>query len=139
MARVTPQEYAQNWYQGLTGSTDKIAKGIQRVTVSPAEKAIAAQAKMLANLQQAVTSGKWAAGLRKTTLASWQDAAIKKGIPRIQNGATEAQPKVAEMANKLLPFIDAAVAKINQMPKNTLQDSANRASAFVLEMGKYRG
>lgn len=138
MARVTPSEYGAKWSQNLQNAQTSIQRGIERVSESPMEKAVAKQNKLVQNFNAAVQSGKWAANTKAVTLADWKQAALTKGLPRIGQGAMAAQNKMASFGEKLLPAIDAARAKIQNMPDLTLSDNIARMTTFVTEMSKFK-
>lgn len=138
MAKLTASEFAEKWARRLQASAPDIQKGISRVDQSPTEKAAAKQDKMLQNVTAAVQSGKWAAGLRRVTLSDWKSAATNKGIPRISQGVTGAQPKVTEFATQLLSFQDSLQGKIQSMPDLTLEDSINRMNTWVRGMATFK-
>lgn len=138
MAKVTPQQFAEKWARRLQSAAPDITNGINRVDTSPTEKAAAKQDKMLANVTAAIQSGKWSRGLSRVTLADWKKAAIEKGVPRIAQGASGAQPKVTNFASQLLPFQDTLVAQVKSMPDLTLEDSIARMTTFVRGMSKFQ-
>lgn len=138
MARVTPDEFASKWASRLSGATEDVRRGVQRVTEAPTQKAAAKKDKMKTKLVQAIDSGKWERALRAVDLGSWQAAFMEKGINRIASGAQASQRKMSEFASKLLPHIDAAVSKIQSMPDVTLEDNINRMTAFIREMAKFK-
>lgn len=138
MSRITPQEAAAKWASRLSGSTTEIQRGVDAVTESPTAKAAAKKDKMLNNLTRAVQSGKWEAGLNRVSLAQWKEAIKSKGIPRIANGATQAQPKMAQFMSQLLPFQDSLKSEIDSMPDLSLDDSINRASAWIRGMANFK-
>src|SRR5574342_446417 len=115
MAKVSPQDAARDWADGLSSKTAKIQRGIEAVTVSPTMKAAADPQKYLLGVQRAVTNGKYANNLKKVSLQDWQRAAIEKGLPRIGPGAQQATTKMADFFAQLFPFQDAAVAKVRAM------------------------
>lgn len=135
--KVTAQELADRWTAGLSGATQQISDGIDRVTVSPTSQAAKAKTKMLQNLTAAVNSGKWEAGLNRVSLADWQTAMKEKGVPRIAQGAAAANGKMAQFAAQLIPYENQLQATINNMPSLTLQDSIARASAWITGMSKF--
>ncbi len=138
MAKLTASEFAEKWQRRLSAAAPDIQKGINRVDVSPTEKAAAKQDKMLANITASVQSGKWAAGLRRVSISDWKRAAIEKGIPRISQGVSGAGPKVTDFASQLLPFQDSLKSQVDNMPDLTLEDSINRMSTWVRGMSKFR-
>lgn len=138
MAKITPQEFAEKWARRLTASTPDIQRGVNRVDVSPTEKAANKKDKMLTNLTQAVQSGKWEAGLRKVTLQDWKKQIIEKGIPRINQGVQGAQGQVADFAGQLLSYQDTIKQEIERMPDMTLEDNINRMTAWVRRMSQFK-
>lgn len=138
MAKVTPDEFQEKHARRLKGATEDIRRGIAKVTVAPTAQAAAKQEKMKARLMAKIDDGTWAARLKAVTLTDWQSAATNVGIGRIAQGIDNAAPKVIAFAQQLLPAVDAAKAKIEGMPDLTLEDSINRMSSFIREMGKFR-
>jgi hypothetical protein len=127
---------AEKWGRNLKNSTEDMRRGIERVTEAPSQKAIAAQAKMLEKLMEAIQSGRWAAGLEKVGLDDWKKAMTDKGLRRISAGVDGASDKMREFADWLLTRVDNAKAKINDMPSVTLEDNVNRMVTYIREMAK---
>lgn len=138
MAKLTAQQFADKWARRLQAASPDIQSGINRVDVSPTEKAASKQDKMLQNVTASIQSGKWAEGLRRVTLSDWKNAAINKGIPRISQGVTGAGPKVQQFAQQLLTFQDGLQSKITSMPDLTLEDSINRMTTWVRGMSTFK-
>lgn len=139
MARInmTPEEFAAKQAARLKGSINEIQSGINKVTEAPTAKAAKKQDKMLAGVQAAVQSGKWAARLNSVSLEEWKKKAIEKGLGRIASGIDGAHDKVVSFASQLLPYEAALQDKISKMPDLTLEDSINRMTTFVREMSKF--
>lgn len=138
MAKVTPQQFADKWGRRMQSATTDIQNGVNRVDTAPTQKAAAKKDKMLANVTQAIQSGKWEAGLNRVSLADWKTAMVQKGIPRISQGVQGATTKVTNFASQLLPFQDALQGQIQSMPDLTLADSVNRMVAWVNGMSKFK-
>lgn len=138
MARVTAQQFAQKWQTNLSGATQYIQAGVQKVSTPPGQKAAAQAQVMLANLTAAVTSGMWARRVGAVSLSDWQSAIITKGIPRIASGAQAALAKMTAVGTDLLAAVDASVAIVNQTPRGNLQTNIQRAVTFMTEMNKRR-
>lgn len=134
MPAVTAQQYWQRWSDGMNAAGDKMRAGINRVQITPAAAAIAAQSKMRANWLQAVDSGKWANNLGAMTLAIWQRAMIDKGIPRIADGVRGSQTRVTNFANALLAFETNLQNQVRAMPNITPQDREARVLAWMRGM-----
>lgn len=135
MARVTPEEYQEKHAQRLKNALPEVRAGIERVTVNPMAKAAAQADKWVHGVTQ--SKNKWATNTAAVSLDQWKHAALTKGVDRISQGIDAAAGKVTAFAAKLLPAVDAAVAKINGMPSTTLEDNIARASTYMREMAKF--
>jgi hypothetical protein len=136
MAKITPQEAAQKWSRNLGAASADIQRGIERVDQAPGAKAARQKGLYVQRVQQ--QADKWANNVANVSLGEWQKAAIEKGVPRIADGAAKAEGKMAAFMNDLLPHIDAGKARIDAMPKGSLADSKNRASAWIDHMASFR-
>ena len=119
------------WQRNLSGATEKIREGIQSVTVSPTETALARKDNYLQGVQNAVANGTYEAGLRSVSLEDWKQAALTKGVARISAGAAAAQGKVQRFMDVWLPTQADLSRRIEQMPKGTIADSQARAAAAI--------
>lgn len=138
MARLTATEFQDKHSRRLKAAVEDVRRGIDRVTESPTEKAAAKQDKMLTNLTAAVSSGKWAAGLKRVSLDEWKKKARDVGVNRIAAGIDAAKDKVIDFANQILPYIDRAQSEISNMPDVTLDDNINRMNTFVRRMAQFK-
>ena len=138
MAKLTAAEFQEKHARRLKAAVEDVRKGIDRVTENPCEKAAAKQDKMLTNLTAAVSSGKWAAGLKRVSLEDWKKKARDIGVNRIAAGIDGAKDKVISFAEALLPHIDREKAKIASMPDVTLDDNINRLTSFVRGMANFK-
>jgi len=138
MARLTPTEFQEKHARRLSAAVEDVRKGIDKVTVNPCELAAAKQDKMLANLTAAVNDGRWAAGLKRVSLAEWKDKAKNVGAGRITQGINAAKLKVIAFAEELLPHTDAGQAKLTTMPDITLEDNIARMTSFIRHMAEFK-
>jgi hypothetical protein len=134
MTAQTPDQVAAAWAQRLGGATQKITAGVQAVTVAPGQAAARQKAVYAQNTAAAVD--KWASRVAAVPLATWQEAVVNKGIPRIASGATAAQPKFAAFMGQLLPFVSSAVATLP--PRGNLDQNINRMTAFSRKMATFK-
>lgn len=130
----TPEQAAQGWVQGLTTKTDKITRGVQGVTVPPGQAAARQKAVYLAQVQANVD--RWAANSAAVSLQSWQQDMINKGIPRIAQGATASQQKMAAFFQQLLPAIDNA--KSNLPPRGNFEANMARLTQYLTKMHGFK-
>jgi len=138
MAKLTAAEFQEKHARRLKASVEDVRRGIDRVTENPCEKAAMKQDKMLTNLTSAVSSGKWAAGLKRVSLEAWKGKARDIGVNRIAAGIDGAKDKVTSFAEVLLPHIDRQLAKIKGMPDTTLDDNINRMTTFIRGMSEMK-
>lgn len=138
MVKVTPDEFAEKWSKNLSASLDYIRRGVEKTTVAPSAKAIEAKEKLKRRWLEAIDKGVWENALKKYTLDQWKKDMLEKGIPRIPDGADKAKPKMKEFGAKLLPYIDAGLAKIKEMPAITLEDSIRRATEWIRYMAQFK-
>ena len=135
--RVSPEEFADKHARNLKNSIEDIRRGIERVSEAPTAKAAAAQDKMLTRLEEAVRSGKWARGLQRVSLDEWKQKALEKGVNRIAAGIDAARDKQIEFARQLLEYENRLLSEIERMPDLTLEDSINRAVAWIRGMSRF--
>jgi len=138
MPKVTSDEFVEKWGRKLKASTDDIRRGVEKVTESPTAKAASKSDKWLARVSADETKRRFEAGLKSVSLEDWKSKMINKGVGRVAAGVDGAKDKVRTFADKLLPHIDSALAKIKDMPDLTLDDSINRMTTFIREMSKLK-
>jgi len=100
--------------------------------------ALAQEEKMVTNFNLAMADGKWSRAMQRVSLEDWRKAMINKGIPRMAQGAKEAQGKMEEFMREFLPFITAAQEEIHAMPSMTLEDNIERAVAWMRRLSGFQ-
>lgn len=128
---LSPQQVAEKWRSNTSNAQQAFKDGVNGVTISPMEKAAAAQDRFLSGIQQAVSSGRWAAGLRSRTLEQWKASMTGKGAARIAGGVADAVPKMVAFMTTWLPLQQQLRDRVAAMPKGSVADSINRA-AFAI-------
>lgn len=128
-----PAASAQKWANNLGAAGPAIAAGVQGVTVAPGQAAARQKDAYVQNVQAA--AGKWATNVAAVPLGDWQNAMLNKGVPRIQSGATAAQPKFQNFLTALMPAIESARAGLP--PRGNLQQNMARMNQFVTAMSKF--
>jgi hypothetical protein len=117
------------WVQGAQAGTTKWIDGIRNTPKDPTALAVAQQASMLANVTAAVTSGRWAAGLRKAGKSKWQSNSDAKQA-NYGAGVAQGEPAYIAAMSVWLPFMSTVQSSIATMPKGTLAASQARANAW---------
>jgi hypothetical protein len=136
MARTTPQELAAKWAKRTKAATPEYQAGIRRVTEAPGVAAAREADRMVAGVQEAVSSGKWQERVAGVSLGSWQQSAIDKGTQRIAAGVDGAESDMAQFATELLQFEDNLVAQLP--PKGDLAANMARMNQFVGGMANFK-
>lgn len=127
--RSDPQTATAKWVAGMQNATAQITRGVNAVQVSPGQLAAAAADKWLQKVTQA--KPKFIAGVQRLTLQDWQQAMVNYGIPRISQGATQKQAKMANFQTEWLAFLNANQSKIDRMPTTTIEDGIAKVTAQI--------
>lgn len=134
MARLNAAQYLDKWGRRLSAAGTDISNGVDRTTKDPGALAAAAKAIWSQKLADPAVQNSWATNVAAVGAANWKNAMKTKGIPRLQQGITQAQAtKVARITN-LLSAVDAAVADANTQPRGTLDQNIARSVAFQRSM-----
>lgn len=133
--RADAQMATTKWLQNIGTATERMKQGAMNVTTAPGQKAAAAADKWLQRVQQ--SQAKYKNNVSRVSLQQWQDAYVNVGIPRVSQGAQAKQAKYNAAMADFLPYLAQGVAKIDAMPKVTLQDSIARATAMIQHNANY--
>jgi hypothetical protein len=133
--KVTPEQATTKWLNNINTAGDRMKTGAMNVQVAPGQKAAAAADKWLMRVQQ--SQAKYKNNVSRVSLQEWQNAYITVGIPRVSQGAAAKQAKYTAAMADFIPYLTQGVAKIDAMPKVTLQDSIARAVAMINHNAAY--
>jgi hypothetical protein len=132
------QTTLDKWVRNTQAGIPSYKAGVMAVTVAPTQKA-AQQAQYYAQqVQAAVDSGRYQAGLQAVSLQDWQQAATGKGANRIAAGVQAAQPKVQAFLTQFLPFVASVKQRIASMPKGGTAEADARMLAAVQLMRTFK-
>lgn len=127
MPKISARDGAEKWSRRTKAATQDVAAGVDRVTVNPADLAIASIDKMRARLLEALDSGKVEAGLKRVTLESWKKAMKEIGVGRIASGVDgKGNAKMQAFAEEFYPFLEGIQRELEGMPDTTFEDSVNK-------------
>ena len=118
-----------SWVAGAQGGTQNWVDGIQNTPKDPTALAILQQASMLSNVTAAVTSGRWAAGLRRAGKAKWQSNSLAKQA-NYGAGVVAGESAYIAAMSTWLPFMATVQSQIASMAKGTLAASQARSNAW---------
>ena len=126
----TLQQTVANYVASAPVAQQNYVSGINASTKPIVQAAVAAQGAMVANFNQAVTSGLWANRLQAVGDAGIKAAAVAKAT-NYSTGITAGQGKYQARMQTWLPIIDNAAATVDAMPSGTLAASINRVTQFM--------
>ena len=134
MARTNAQQWLSKWGTNLNAAGTYITNGVKAVTTAPGVAAAQQQQRYISGVTQ--NAQKWATNTAAVPLATWQNAMINKGIPRLAAGITQATQTKVSSITTMLNNVDQATAAANQLPKGGLQQGIARATAFMTTMSQ---
>jgi len=138
MVKLSASEIAEKWQRRAEASASDYQKGIERVSESPMEKAVAKKDKFKANLMKSIDEGKWEKGLKAVSLSDWKQAVASKGVPNYATGIRASTNKMEAFMSELIPFQEGLQAEIARMPDITLSDSIARATKWIEGMSRFK-
>ena len=136
--KVTPEEYAEKQAARLKGALEDMRRGIERVSQAPGQNSAAKKQKWVAKLAEKTVQDRWANNVGKVTLEDWKRSMVDKGIGRVASGIDAAHAKQVEFAQKLFAHQNSLLQSLDKMPDLTLEDSINRASAWIRGMSQFK-
>lgn len=131
---LSPSAISDKWGKNLKQAVPFIQAGVDAVTVSPGEKAAAQQDKYLNRVQNAVSTGRYAAGQRSYTLTDWKTRTKDKVANRLAGGVDAAMVKRQKFDTWLVNRLNTLLPSIAGMPDLTLEDSIARMGAMIRGM-----
>lgn len=133
---ASPQDAAQSWQNSAGTAQTKYKAGIQSTQKDQAQLAVAAQARLVAGFNDAVSSGRWAAGVMRGGTAYWkQQADAKSG--NYATGFTAGAGNYAAAAQKFIPAIQAGVQQLG--PRGDINTNLDRARNLALYLHARKG
>lgn len=135
--RLSPAEAAQKHITRTTAAVPDMRAGIERVTEAPTAAAVRKLDKMAVNWNAAMQSGKIKRGLQRVDLASWKQAALDKGVVRVQGGVEGAREKLTTFYGELFSYENTLLGQIDGMNDLTSADTDQRMLAWKHGMEKF--
>lgn len=134
MPRRSPDIAAQRWARSMANAGTNYTEGVNSVTTAPGQAAARQVNAYQAGVAQAVSSGKWQNRVQSVSLEDWKRAAVQKGAARLSQGAAAAVDKVRAANERTWPMIEAAQARVAQMPRTTTAERIARSQAYQIAM-----
>lgn len=133
---LSPQQMAEKWARNAGAAGQSYTQGIDAVTSSPAERAIAQRNQYLQGVQASVD--KWEAGLRRVSLEEWKRKAREKGSARYTSGVQGARGDYQSFAEEFAPHIQQVQSELQSMPRGDLQTNIQRAIHVMNRNAEFR-
>lgn len=102
---LNSQQMTAKWKSGMQSAGPAYTAGTAAVTESPMAKAAQNLDKAAANYQRAISSGRMAAALNATPLATWK-AGCQRGAANFATGVAKGEQKVAANFQRMVPIYD---------------------------------
>jgi hypothetical protein len=132
----TAAQAAQNWQNAAGRATTDYVAGVNSTTKDQAALAVAQQATLLNNFTQAVTSGRWAAGVTRRGTAYWKQQTEAKS-QNYATGYTSGAPNYNAAAQKVMAAIAQGVA--NLPPRGDINQNLQRVQSLDLYLHSLKG
>lgn len=131
---------AQKWQQNYGSAGANLKKGAAAPRRDPTQAAIGQQAALLQGFNEAVSSGRWAAGLQKAGQAGWQSGMNRFADTGMAAAASKGAPRVAAFAQSYGP---AAMSQVASLPQRGAKGTNQQRSAQMndwqhSQRGRYR-
>ncbi len=124
----TAQQAAQNWINSAGRAAADWQTGVKNFSGDWAGRTTSQQAVMLNNLTQAITSGRWAAGVTSVGTSGWKQATVDKA----SNYSTGFQAGASRQAASIAKIISAEQAIVSSLPpRGDYNQNKARATAVM--------
>lgn len=135
---ANPQRALEKWKANMAAAGQAMIAGVDDVQINPAEQAIAAAPKYIANVNKAYAEGRYQSGLAGVTLTDWKSAMKGKGATNMANGARNISARAAKNITDVVAYTNSVRQQIASMPSMTESDMDARCLAAIALMRAYR-
>lgn len=136
--KLSPKEAQQKHARRLKAATEDMREGAKRVTESPGKAAARKKEKMRQNILDAIDSGRWESRVAAVSLEEWQERFTDVGVGRVAAGIDAAADDVEAFYEELFAHQDKLLRDLEGMPDLTLEDSVQRATAWIRGMAEFK-
>ena len=124
------QQTVENFKNSSATASADWAAGANAYSGDPTALAAQNAQAALSGYSQAITSGRWQAGLQRSGRQGWING-INNNQQKYAMGIQNAGPKYQTAMQTWLPIIESAASQVKQMPSGSLAASQARAAAFM--------
>lgn len=132
----TAQQAAQNWQQSAGRAATAFQQGIEGYNGDWAGATVGQEAALLTGVQEAITSGRWRAGVQRTGTAGWKSKTVAK-IGNYSTGFSAGAQDQASAIGKIMGALGNIVP--NLPPRGTYEQNKARATALMDALHALRG
>lgn len=132
----TAQQAAANWVNSQGRATTAYQAGVQGYTGDWSGATVAQQSVMLSNVTQAITSGRWAAGVQRTGTGGWK-AATQAKEANYSTGFSAGASRQAAAIAKIIAAEQQIVASLP--PRGDFNANKLRATTLMDALHALRG
>lgn len=137
MSIASSQSAADRWKQAGASSQQRFVDGVNSTQKDPGALAAAQVQKLLTNLTQAITSGRWQRAVTAMGPAAWKQVTVAKAA-NWGVGIAASVDKYRAAYDAMLPTMQATQSRIDGMPSATLADSIARATEWMTSLHNYK-
>lgn len=130
------QQAAQNWVNSAGRAATDWQQGVQNYSGDWAAATTSQQATMQTNWQQAVSSGRWSAGVNRRGTAGWKNATVAKA----SNYSTGFQAGASNQAAAISKILAAEANIVSSLPpRGDFAQNVNRATQVMTQLHALKG
>jgi hypothetical protein len=132
----TAAQATSNWTGASGRAGTAWTVGITGTQKDQAALAVAQQATLLANFNQAVSSGRWAAGVQRRGTAYWRSQSLAKQA----NYTTGYSAGEGNFSSSIAKIINAEAGIVSSLPaRGDFSQNLQRAAAFATALHQLKG
>jgi len=139
MAVKSPERWLEKQLARVRVAGEDYKTGVNAVSVNPAEKALAANAKRIKKLQDSIANKTWEKRMGKVTLEAWKSKAASIGADRFIPGVEANVDKIQNFIRAFQPKLESVTSSVNSMPETTEAERDARVLAMVRGLRKLKG
>jgi len=132
----TPQQAAQAWAESAGRAATNYAEGVQSYSGDWAGATTRQQTVMQSNLNEAISSGRWAQGVNARGTNGWKQATQAK-TPNYSQGFTAGASRQASAIAKIMAAEQNIVGSLP--PRGTFQQNVARSVAVQTQLHALKG
>ena len=132
----TAAQAAANWSSSAGRAATAFQDGVSSTQKDQAALAVAQQATLVANFNQAVSSGRWAAGVKRRGTPYWKSQTLAK----VGNYSTGFTAGAANQASAIAKIVNAEQGIVSSLPaRGDFSQNLQRAAAFATALHQLKG